>query len=87
MKPVTDFTASARNTWCGNASEERTHGYCVIRHGYCDGYPTTKKDQQALRFLFRHGNSVESESLELELESTKPSLATCCLVNEAHIQY
>jgi len=26
---------------------------------------------QALCFLFRHGNSVESESLELELESAK----------------
>ena len=21
-------------------------GYCVIRRGYCDGYPATKKDQQ-----------------------------------------
>ena len=89
-------------------------GYCVIRRGYCDGYPTTKKTNSGscqrrllsslqageegtlsshssffknnahlnsgsngigglseLRFLFGHGNSVESESLELELESAK----------------
>ena len=75
MKPeynVTHFTASAHNTWCSNASEEKRvmqHSYCVIRHGYCDGYPATKEDQQALCFLFGWGNSVESKSLELELES------------------
>ena len=43
-------------------------GYCVIQHGYCDGYHAMKKDQQELCFLFGRG---ESESLELELESMK----------------
>ena len=34
-------------------------------------YPTTNKNQQALRFFFGRGNSVKSESLEIELESAK----------------
>ena len=46
-------------------------GHCMIQHDYCDGYPATKKDQQALRFLFGRVNSVESESLELDLEPVK----------------
>ena len=77
MKPeynVTRFTAPVRNTWCDkHQKKERVmqHGYSLIRHGYCDGYPAMKEDQQALRFLFGRGNSVESESLELELESVK----------------
>ena len=52
--------------------KERTmqRGYCVIQHGYCNRYTATKKDQQALRFLFGR-DSMESESLELDLESAK----------------
>ena len=72
------FTVHGAAT-CQRKERVMQHGYCVIRHGYCNGYPATKKDQQALRFLFRCGNSVESKSLEFEL---KPLLATCCLVND-----
>ena len=77
MKPeynVTCFTASVRNISVAAYQRKECvmqRGYCVIRHGYCDGYPAMKKDRQAFCFLFGRGNSVESESLELELESAK----------------
>ena len=31
---------------CQRKGRIMQHGYCVIRHGYCDGYPAMKKDQQ-----------------------------------------
>ena len=49
---------------CSQAGEDGTlSGHSSLYHGL--------RSHRALRFLFGRGNSVESESLELELESAK----------------